>query len=119
MPIEWKLDWCYNGIDDIYDEQPMDEEAKRRMSVMKNHQHRLEKRFKQGKKVLSINGSSWSFHNGDRGMAYYLAGMDDEGEAAVKTLGRNSFDTVNEARIAAAILGYEAYESGVYSMIIE
>ena len=118
IPVEWKLDYCYD-IDDIYDEKPYNDEIKHRLSTLKSHQHRLKKCIKQGKKVLSINGSSWSFHSGDRGFAYYLAGNDDEGKAAVEILSNNSFKTVYEARVAASLLGYEAYESGVTSMIIE
>lgn len=81
--------------------------------------HRLKKRVKQSKKVLEIVSSYWSFHNGDSGFAYHLAGVDEEGRAAVVNLSNNSFKTVEEARVAAALLGYEAYQSGTMHMIIE
>lgn len=70
---------------------------------------RSKKRSKQGKKVLEIVSSYWSFHNGDSGFAYHLAGVDEEGRAAVVNLSNNSFKTVEEARVAASLLGYEAY----------
>ena len=74
---------------------------------------------KQGKKVLEITSSYWSFHNGDSGFAYHLAGVDEEGRAAVVNLSNNSFKTVEEARVAASLLGYEAYQSGTMHMMIE
>lgn len=95
------------------------EEVKQHASALKSHQHRLKKRAKQGKKVLKITSSYWSFHNGDSEFAYHLAGVDEEGKAAVKTLASNSFKMVDEARVAASLLGYEAYQSGIMHMIIE
>jgi len=115
-PIEWQVD-C--GDDDIYGELPPNEEVKHHASVLKSHQHRLKKRIKQGKKVLKITSSYWSFHNGDSGFAYHLAGVDEEGKAAVNTLASNSFKTVDEARVVASLLGYEAYQSGIMCMAIE
>lgn len=88
---------------------------------MKHHcaKHCLKKKSKQGKKVLEITSSYWSFHNGDSGFAYHLAGVDEEGKAAVNTLASNSFKTVDEARVVASLLGYEAYQSGTMHMMIE
>lgn len=116
VPLEWQVD-C--GDDDIYGELPPDEEVKQHASVLKSHQHHLKKRVKQGKKVLEIISSYWSFHNGDSGFAYHLAGVDEEGRAAVVNLSNNSFKTVEEARVAASLLGYEAYQSGTMHMMIE
>lgn len=70
--------------------------------------HCLKKRSKQGKKVLEITSSYWLFHNSP-GFAYHLAGIDEEGKAAVVNLSNNSFKTVEEARVAVSLLGYEAY----------
>ena len=70
--------------------------------------HHLKKKSKQGKKVLEIISSYWLFHNGPR-FAYHLAGVDEEGRAAVVNLSNNSFKTVEEARVAALLLGYETY----------
>ena len=67
------------------------------------------KRVKQDKKVLEIISSYWSFHNGGSGFAYHLAGVDEEGKAAVINLSNNSFKTVEEVRVAASLLGYKAY----------
>ena len=68
---------------------------------------------------MKITSSYWSFHSGDQGFAYHLAGVDEEGKAAVKILANNSFKTVDEARVAAALLGYEAYQSGAMHIMIE
>lgn len=77
---------------------------------IKHHlKKRLKKRSKQSKKVLEITRSYWLFHNGDPGFAYHLAGVDEEGKAAVVNLSNNSFKTVEEARVAASLLGYEAH----------
>lgn len=120
IPLEWIVDnECCDSTDDIYNERSMPEEVRHRLSVLKSHQHRMNKRIKQGKKVLEINGSYWSFHNGDSGFAYHLSGLDEEGDKAVKTLSKNSFDSVYEARVTASLIGYEAYQSGKISMTIE
>ena len=68
---------------------------------------------------MKITSSGWSFHSGDSGFAYHLAGVDEEGKAAVKTRASNSFKTVDEARVAASLLGYEAYQSGTMHLVIE
>lgn len=106
-------------LSDYIDESCINEETMRIADQLKSDRQNLKIRYAAGKKVLSIDGSRWSFHCGDCGSCYVLTGLDDEGQQAVEQLPVNSFSTVEEAKIAANLLGYEAYESGIWLFAIE